>query len=321
MILAACRQVPTLVHHGQRRYYLAVGRSGSYAETKSFIVALLALACMLSFSSCEAPGESVAIIDPIFAYLAPSAVEFIESTVKNLVVLPEIETSSSLYGLLDSPSGNSILLSPLLGSEIEAILSRNDSTFIGYFGENKPKDHPRLFSTIFSSVDAARLAGAQAAIESLRQATGTEVRVAAVFAQIIPSTQGDSIQPREASEAFLTSYRQSGGVGEPYIEVSQQSFSQPAAERLAKLDIQVGYVSASPRETERWILQSFDEQTFMIVEYALPEAVPVFPVSALIEWDMEATLRLLHSNVSQRLSGSSPGPWKYVVFDKRFGKP
>jgi len=226
-----------------------------------------------------------------------------------------------LYGLLDNPSGNSILLSPLLGSEIEAILSRNDSTFVGYFGENKPKDHPRLFSTIFSPVDAARLAGAQAAVESLRQATGAEVRVAAVFAPIIPPTQGDSVQTREASEAFLASYRQSGGVGEPYIEVSQQSFSQPAAERLAKLDIQVGYVSASPRETERWILQSFDEQTFKIVEYALPEAVPVFPVSALIVWDMEATLRLLHSNVSQHLSGSSPGTWKYVVFDKRFGKP
>jgi len=183
-------------------------------------------------------------------------------------------------------------------------------------GEIVPIKSERLFSTIFSSVDAARLAGKQAALVSIQDASGMEIKVGAVFAPLQASVPPASSSLNEASEAFLTSYKEFGGTGEPYIEVSQQTYSQATADRLAKLDIQVGYISASPRETERWRAGAYDASAFVMAEFAFPDDPPDIPLSAVVAWDLESALDILKVNTSQRIAGSSAGPWKYVVYQK-----
>lgn len=279
------------------------------------------LACLMSLATCAPPtGEALAIIDPVFAFLAPSAVDLMEAAVKNLVILPDVDTSAALYAQLDTLSPTIILLTPLLGSELEAILSRNESSFIGYLGVTAPKESSKLFSTIFSSVDAAKLAGTQAAIASIQNSYGNDIKVGAIFAPL-QAEPPDSRVPLDASEAFLTSYKAGGGIGEPYIEVSQQAYSQSTADRLAKLDIQVGYISASPRETERWRVEAFDASAFIVAEFALPDDPLDIPVSAVVAWDLESAMDILQVNARQHLSGSSEGPWKYLVYQKPNGKP
>ena len=243
----------------------------------------------------------MAFIDPVFAYAAPEAAKAFGETVRETVVLPDAGTSAALYASLDATRPSWVFLSPLLASEINGILSRDESTRVAYLGDASPSAAPRLCTATFSSVDASRLAGARAAAESMK-ATGLDAfGVGAVFVE------------REAADAFVAAYSAAGGQGESFVEMAPYGFSQAAADRLKALDIRVGYVSASPKDSERWVRQAFDQYAFVLAEFPLPSERPVSAADALVAWDMDATLSVLHDVMTAGRDGNSPGIWRFLL--------
>ncbi|MBU1078900.1 MAG: hypothetical protein KKB59_00285, partial [Spirochaetes bacterium] len=251
-------------------------------------------------AACGRGASGLAVLDPVFAYLSPEAVRAYSGAAREVVVLPDEGASAALYAAIDAAAPETVYLSPLLASEIDSVLSRNATTRVAFLGANRPKDDPRLYAAVFSSSDAAAAAGAIAASESLKH--GDAPLVAAVFS--------GTVDHGAASEAFLSSFRESGGRGEPIIETSPQGYSQAVADRLKALDIWVGYVSAAPPDTERWIRQAFDEYAFVAAEFSLPPEGTDSSASSVVSWDVEETLAAIASRLEEESAGSFPGLWK-----------
>jgi len=270
--------------------------------TFSFVAGLL-------LASCRGPADSVAVVDPVLAYLSPAAVRSFSAVAGGATVLPETSTQAALYAALDEATPATVFLSPLLGSEIRTILSRNDGARVAYLGIASPEPDPRLYAAIFSSADAAAAGGRLAAEEASRIRGDAPARVAAVF-----SGAGDA---DERAAAFVAAFAAAGGSGAPIVERSESGFSQAVAERLRAMDVRVAYVSAPPGDLERWAFEAFDPYAFVALEYALP-ADSGSSADAFIAWDVAGTLSLLSASLSDERPGSVPGAWK-TVRNGRYG--
>jgi hypothetical protein len=249
----------------------------------------------------------------VFAYLSPDSVKTYARAAQELALLPDSNASATLYATIDAQAPGIVLLSPLLASEIEPILSRNDETRVMYLGNAQPRSHPRLTAAVFYSMDAASRGGMLAAAESTRlmavpSADRQPPRVVAVFAG-----NGDA---EACSDAFVEAYRAAGGYGEPMIEISAQGFVQAAAERLKTLDVRVGYIAAVPRDAERWARQAFDQYAYLAMEYSLPPLQTTSQADAFIVWDIEATLSTLVLKLSAEGEHIEKGLWKTVENDQ-----
>lgn len=266
--------------------------------------------------ACQGPAASLAVIDPVFAYLAPDSIKSFSATAQARSLLPDTEASASLYATIDAKAPKIVFLTPLLASEIEPILSRNDETRVIYLGNAHPRPNPRLYAAVFSSTDAAARAGDLAAAEAARlkaelPADDPPPSVAAVFAGT------EELDAR--SEAFLEAYRAAGGSGVPIIEQSAQGFSQIVADRLKSLDIRIGYIAAAPRDAERWAHQAFDQYAYLAMEYSLPPQQTSSRADSFVAWDIEATLSSLRKNLSAGEARIDKGLWKIVLNDQTGG--
>jgi len=255
--------------------------------------------------TCRGPAGSLAIVDPVFAYLSPESMASFATTAREMTVLPESNLSASLYAVIDTKKPETVILSPLLASEITSILGRNDETRVAYLGPAPIQPHPRLYAALFSSVDAAEMAGRLAAVEASRLSGEGLVRVAAVFS--------GSSEQEKLSEAFSRSFSEEGGPGTPLVELAPAGFSQDSADRLRALDIRIAYIAASPRDTNRWIRQGFDQYSFVIAENPLPSRPTDSRPDAFVCWDIDATLDMLEKNLSDGMAGVSGGRWKTVM--------
>ena len=264
----------------------------------------VSFATCLILSSCRGPAGSVAIVDPVIAYLSPGSVRSFSSVAGKPTILPETGTQAALYAALDAATPLTVFLTPLLGNEIPAILSRNDSTRVAYLGTAAPQPDPRLYAAIFSPIDAAEAGGRLAAEEASRLRGEPPARVAAVF------SGANDIEAR--ADAFVAAFVSAGGTGEPVIEFSASGFSQAVADKLKSMDIRVAYVSSSPRDSESWTVEAFDPYAFVAAEYAMPIDRSGSSANAFIVWDIEKTLSLLGANLSKDRFGSFPGAWKTV---------
>lgn len=292
-------------------YYLPVDHINRLTASENTCM-VLPMLCIL-MTACQSPESSLAIIDPVFAYLSPDSVKTYASAAQEFTILPDSNASTTLYATLDTQAPKTVFLSPLLASEIEPILSRNDETRVVYLGTVHPKPHPRLLAAIFYESDAAAQGGELAAAESNRlmakQANESPPpRVAAVFAGIS--------EAESCSAAFTKAYREAGGSGEPIIEISSQGFANSVAERLKTLDIRVGYISAAPRDAERWVRLAFDQYAYIALEYALPSRQTSSQADAFVIWDMDTTLSALVKKLSVHDSSPENGHWKIVYNDE-----
>lgn len=264
-------------------------------------------------TACQSPAASLAIIDPVFAYISPDAVQAFSSAARELTLLPDADASATLYATLDEQDPGTVFLSPLLASAIEPILARNAETRVVYFGPLQQTPHPRLHAAVFSSADAASRGGALAAAETSRLLAGLPAGtpppvVAAIFA--------GTADAETVSEAFTEAYFASGGTGEPMVEISGQGFAQAVAERLRTLDIRVGYIAAAPRDAERWVRQAFDQNAYVVMEYALPSPRATSRADVFIVWDIEETLSALVQKLPAEATGTEKGRWKTVPNDQ-----
>jgi len=288
-------------------YYRNVDHTEYRRATR--IAGTLVLCLYVLLTACQSPVASLAVIDPVFAYLSPESVKVFSKATQSLALLPDSGASAALYATIDAQSPRSVLLSPLLASEIEPILKRNDETRVVYLGNARPEPHPRLTAAVFSSVDAATQGCLLAAAESTRLTAelpsgNPPPSVAAVFSGITDA--------ETCSGAFILAYRSAGGLGEPLIEISVQGFAQAAAERLKTLDIRIGYIAAPPRDAERWARQGFDQYAYLVLENPLPSSMTTSLADSFIIWDMEATLSALVKKQLAQEAGLEKGSWKTV---------
>jgi len=266
--------------------------------------------------SCRNPAASLAVIDPVFAYLSPDSVKAYSAAVQKLAILPDSGASAALYASIDAQAPRTVFLSPLLATEIGSILSRNDQIRVVYLGTVQPELHPRLHAAFFSSIDAASRGGTLAAEVNARlmadlPAGSEPPGVAGIFA--------GTADAERCSDAFAEAYREAGGPGEPLIEISATGFAQAAAERLKTLDIRVGYIAADPRDAERWARQAFDQNAYLVMEYSLPAPRTTSLADAFVVWDMDATLSVLVQKLESADTGMEKGLWKTVPNDQTEG--
>ena len=287
-------------------YYRIVQNQPSRAAAR--LLALLSAGLCMACISCRGPAGSVAVMDPVFAWLSPAGAGAFGSVARDVVELPDSGASAALYAALDSAKPHTVFLSPLLASEIQAILSRDGNARVAYLGNATPASDRRLYAAVFSSIDAASLAGAILAAESVK--IGPEARAAAVFT--------DPSVAEAASAAFRDAFMAAGGAQEPRIELSTQGFSQNVADRLKSQDIRAAYVSAPPRDAERWTKQAFDPSAFVIIEQGLPPSPTVSSADAFVAWDVESSVSSLGSRLETGQAGAMPGAWKYVPA-RRYG--
>jgi hypothetical protein len=252
--------------------------------------------------SCQPPKNTAGFIDPVFAYAVPSTAKLFSAQVRHVTVLPENGTSAALYAELEHTSPRVVLLSPLLFTEIDAVLSMDESRKVAIFGEYPRPANPRLFQAIFSRTDAARLAGSTAALEARKDPAGA--KVAALFA-------GDTQEALQAvAKAFSESFLASGGSDAPVLELSAEDFSQGIAQKMASLDVQIAYISAPPDVIGRWIREAFDPYAFIIAEIALPDEPEYTFAGTLVVWDIASTLQLLLSGIENENNALIAGKWK-----------
>lgn len=282
--IASMRQVPGSV---ERR------RSARSLRLSATLSA--ALAC-----SCGGLAGSLAVVDPVLAYLSPAAAEAFGSYAEALVVLPDEGASAALYAAIDARAPATLFLSPLLASEIPYILARDGSTRVACVAITAPAPDPRLCAAVFSPADAASVAGAMAAEEAIRLARNASPPVVAAVL-----SSGD-----EAREAFVAAYAAAGGPGEPVVELAEGGFSKAIAERLRTMDVRVAYVSVPPDQTARWLESAFDGYAFRIVAEAFPADGLRLSSDATIAWDLDATLAELAGLLRSGGSGNVPGRWK-----------
>ncbi len=290
-----------LVRQERLGYYCTVNTTG-WINGSRRLIAVSGFALAMVSASCQAPQGSAGFIDPVFAYAVPSARKHFSSLVRDVVVLPETGTSAALYASLGELSPRIVLLSPLLVTEVDAILSMDDTKIIGIFGEMPGKQEPRLYTAEFSALEAARYAGAAAAAESRKSRSG--LMVGGLFA----GASREDLQ--QASEAFATAYSESGGLGTPLLELVTEDFSQAVAQKLALLDIGLAYISAPPDLTERWIKEAFDPYAYIFALQAMPPDEPQTLADALVTWDIASTLRLLLAGIESRKNEHVAGVWK-----------
>jgi hypothetical protein len=265
-----------------------------------FFARLLSLGML--FSSCQSPNGTAGFIDPVFAYAVPSSARLFASEVRSVTILPDEGTSAALYASLKESSPRVVLLSPLLASEIDTILSMDESKTVAIFGEGTRKIRSRLYSAEFSSIEAARLAGSAMATAEKTLESGT--LVCALFA-------GASLDgSRKAATAFSEAYAASGGDENPLIEMVEEGFSQELAKKLASLDIGTAYVSTPLESTERWIREAFDSHAFIMAELPLPSERHQTLADALVIWDISSTLRLLFAGIENGNNERIAGAWK-----------
>ena len=261
-----------------------------------------ALAC-----SCGGLDGSLAVVDPVLAYLSPGAAEAFGSYAEAVVVLPDEDASAALYAAIDSRSPETLFLSPLLVAEIPYILARGGETRVACVAAEAPASDPRVCAAVFSPVGAASVAGAVAAGEAIRLAGNAAPPIVAAVL-----SSGD-----EARAAFVAAYAAAGGPGEPVVELADGGFSQAAADRLAAMDVRIAYVSVPPDQAARWLEAALDEYAFRIVAEAVPADGPIVagvgparPYDVTIAWDFEATLADLTELLRSGGSGAVPGSWK-----------
>ena len=238
----------------------------------------------------------MAFVDPVIAYAAPQAASSFYGSAGTVVTLPDEGAAAALFAALDVEDPRVVFLSPLLASEIEGILSRNAETLVAYLGDAVLASNPRLFAAVFSPTDAARLAGESLAVRSGKR---DGAMVGAIF------------QDSEAAEAFMASYTAAGGEPAPVMEIAASGFSQAVADSLKALDIGSGYVSAAPRDAERWVREAFDSYAFIVTENRLPPERWVSAASASVAWDFDGTLKALRTAIEAGRPGNMTGKWRF----------
>ena len=276
----------------------------------TFLAPLMALGIL--FTSCQAPQGTAGFIDPVFAYAVPSSARLFASAVRDVIILPETGTSAALYAGLEGLSPRVVLLSPLLATEIDSILSTDDSRIVAIFGESTEKAKPRVHAAGFSSIDAARQAGSTAAAET--SAGKADAKVCGLFA-------GSSMEElRAAAAAFSEAYVASGGRGEPLLEMVEDGFSQALAQKIASFDVRIAYVSAPPDSAERWIREAFDPDAYVMAELPLPSEQHPTLADALVVWDIGSTLRMLLAGIENGNNEHVSGVWNIQSAESRNGK-
>lgn len=251
-------------------------------------------------ASCQAPRGTMALVDPVFSFLAPDSADAFKKVARRVIVLPASGGSEALYAAIDAESPSVVFLSPLLASELPGILSRNATTAIAYLGMQPSISDANLYVAAFSDIEAARLSGSRAAMEASR----------------LPATEAMSVAivavSTDVSNAFTEAYLAAGGREQPLVESAAAGFSQAAADRLRDRDVRIAYVSAPPDEVERWIRQAFDPYTFVMAEYPLPGNMTVTAADVIVCWNVKEALRALDSAVDAATPGTIPAPWKLV---------
>ncbi|GAB1455562.1 hypothetical protein MASR2M48_08690 [Spirochaetota bacterium] len=252
----------------------------------------------------------MAVIDDGFAYLYPKAAQAFSKKASTITRLPPMEASTALYAALDEEQAHTIYLTPLLSSEIPTILSRNESTRVAYMGTATLRPRPRLYTAIFSSMDAADLAARYLATHHDNNEKPEGTRTAALFA----GSEADRLAKR-----FTEIYRQAGGLGDLIVRTTSDTYSQTLADELKSFDIVAGYLASSPSETEQWLSQAFDPYAHIVVEYALPDSGGATMAHRAVAWNVEATIASLHEKLTTHLEGEIPGIWKITEYEGKRG--
>lgn len=253
--------------------------------------------------SCHAHDAAIAFLDPILAAAVPEAGAWYAAAARRVVVLPETATAATLYADIDTIKPRTIVLSPLLGSELAPLLGRDETTRVAYVGYATPVAHPRLVSATFTAVEAAEAAGAVLAARMTRQGDGLAY---ALFAGYPPEISA------RAAEALLRAYGKSGGIDPPRVETLAEPFSQALADRLRSLDIRAACVLAPEGETERWIAQAFDRSAYVIAARAFPLGPALTLAKVQVVWDMRATLGDVIRRLDAGRNGDTPGLWRVL---------
>lgn len=268
---------------------------------RSLLGFFLAVAAAANLSACDPARASVAYVDPILAVAVPEARSWYATAARQVVVLPETDTTAALYADIDSKKPRSIVLSPLLGSEVDAILGRDATTAVIYAGYTSPAPHPRLFTATFSITEPSRMAGTMLA--AIGRASGDGL-VCAVFAGFPPDAEAS------ASEAFASACAAAGNPGAPRILTIAEPFSQALAEQLRSLDVRAAYLCAPEDQAERWLAQAFDRSATVVVARAFPLRPERTLASVQLVWDMQASLALVDSGRRAGKSGDIAGVWR-----------
>lgn len=283
-------------------YYVSVGNQ-KRALARTFLRLCRLVITVAVLASCHAPDAAIAFVDPVLAAAVPDAGAWYAEVARRVVVLPESAAAATLHADIDSSKPRTIVLSPLLGSELAAILGRNETARVAYVGYATPTAHPRLVSSTFTAVEAAEAAGAALAARPAPLNAGLAY---ALFAGYPPEFSA------RAAEALVRAYGKAGGIDPPRVEIIAEPFSQTLADRLHSLDIRAACLLAPEGEIERWISQAFDRSAYVIAARAFPLGPALTLAKAQVVWDMRSTLGDVIRRLDAGQNGDAPGIWRVL---------
>lgn len=280
-----------------------------------FRAALFACAILASCGRGE-PG-SAAFVDPVFAAAVPESIAAFKSVCDRVVILPEAETSATLYSTLSELKPRLVFLSPLLASEADEIAAAYPEAFIALFGWNAPpvarRSMPKLAEAVFARTGAASVAG-RAIASAIQGKPGAHPEtVIAVFAG------GGRSELSEASAAFADEFAKAGRPS-PMVEISQEAFSVEAAKRLSEVDAGFAFVSSPPDAIERWLsTAAIGAGCVAYAELSLPPTEPAGRTDIFVHWDLPGTFAELAGMAARGQAGLVEGKWSLVELESAAG--
>jgi len=273
--------------------------------------AILVAALIAMLFSCGSERRAdLAILDPAFDELFPSAAGALRGAGYALAVLPSEGSSRALFEAIERAAPARLIVSPLLGQEIAAIAKSRPGLAIGAIAFEEQDISGAAVVLRFRGVDAAR-AGAEAA---LRELSGLEPRrpeaaSAALFA-------GADAERR--AEAFKSVFLDAKAAKLPIVEVASADWSSEAAARIRSLDNALVYLSVPEKELGRWLRELSEGEgplrsAFIIAESPQVPLEPWHNCDAIVYWDLEGSIKRLAEllRAPQTEAIDAAGAWHY----------
>jgi hypothetical protein len=266
----------------------------------------------LALSAC-APAQrqsQLAIFDPAFAELFPSAKKALAKAGYALAVIAPEEGSRGLYEAIERAAPDRLIVSPLLAQQMPAIAKSRPGLALGALAFEEQSVNGATAVLRFRGVDAARTA-AEALLREVndRKSPQREPLVAAVFA-------GADAERR--AQAFNGVFLGAMATKLPIVEVSSSDWSSDAVARLQRLDIALYYVSVPQKELGRWLRELSStalgtRSAFIIAESPQVPLEPWHNCDAIVYWHMEGSIKslalLLQSPQTEAIDAA--GAWQY----------
>jgi hypothetical protein len=260
---------------------------------------MVVLVLLLSMVSCtRGMAGSLVILDPVLPVLAPEVAATIGRYGRSTITLP-FDASGTLYSAIAAEKPAVLFLSPLLAPELDRILDSSPAIRLVYAGGTASAPREGLYSAVFSSADAAGMAGTILAGKD--PTLPPDALCVAIFMN----------GSEEAIQRFTDSYLAAKPGNKPIIENIVTPWPTATVNRLKSLDIRQAYIAVPGKDAARWAREVLPGNSFVLMESAFGGLIDP-AVDAMLVWDLDSSLKLLVNRLYASTSASISGIWRLL---------